>query len=135
MGFQGDPLSPILLVMGMRLIHKALDEQCPTAKAASCVDDVLGIVPCTQVQKYLAVIQETAKTIGLNMNKAKCKVVPICSSSNKENVMTHDVLLGNGVMFLGINIRDTLDWGDEVQQRVEKTTKTLIVIKLLMSVF
>lgn len=89
----------ILFIRAMTLIHKALDEYCSETKVASCVADILGLFLCNQVHKYFDVIQETAKAIGISMNRAKCNVLMIGKLDYKQNTMFNGVPLSNSVSF------------------------------------
>lgn len=126
---QGDPLSPILFVMAISSIHEELDKSCSRTTVVSSVDDFLAVVPKDQIHNYIHIIEQTATTIGLSLNRIKCKIVPLGEVHGLESPTVDEVPVTNSITFLGIIINSNLEWKCEVERRLKKTEKALREIR------
>lgn len=116
---QGDPLSPILFVIAISHIHKAIDAQCRNTTAVSCIDDILAVVPLKEADNYLQTVEDEARRIGLSLNKAKSKIIPLRNSQTAE-ISIKGVPVDTTTKFLGITIDGKLNWTLEIDRRIQK---------------
>ena len=132
---QGDLFNTLLFSMTIAPIHQAIDQQCPETIAVSFIDDIMAVVPVLHISNYLSIVSNAANVIGLNMNRSKCKIIPLNLSMFKEIAHIDQVPIYKSGKFLGVIFSEFLDWEEDFQRRIKKAACALKETKALIRVY